>query len=156
MNKRFARRAAGLLGAVTASLAIAGPAAAYNWGALTAGSDAEGRGTFYNNGGIQSENSSYQYQLENGDSGAFVSTDYYYYGPNSYCGGNQNGSYNVCWYEDHNWQTGRTTSHSWVWGASYDQLKPDASAARGSIKVCEDISWWPDTCSASVIKSFNY
>lgn len=112
----------------------------------------------FNKSGLQIEDSSYQYQVENGDNGAFVSSGFLFYGPDSDCGTNQNGSFETCWYQptQDTYQTKRTTAHHWVWGASYQSLRANASAARGREKVCEDISWWPDTCSGTATLSFNY
>lgn len=144
--------AASLGTAVALGGATAAPAAAGSWGTLYAGDRAAGYGTFYNKNGVQAQTEGYQRQLRSGDNGAFISTQYYSYGPGgSYGCGNQD-----CWRDLGNRQTPRTTSLNWTWAANYMALRADGTQARGAIKVCEDISWAPDPCSATSIQSFGY
>lgn len=141
----------------------AGPALATNynihyWGILSAGSYAKGYGHVYNNSYVQVENSSYQYQVENGDNGAYVRTNYLYWENGYDCGYSQAGDPIGCWYpkSSSDYQTKRTTSHSWVWGATYEGFAEYGTSVRSIVKVCEDISWWPDTCSGAATITFSY
>ncbi|GAC1382700.1 MAG: hypothetical protein NVSMB48_14070 [Marmoricola sp.] len=139
---------------------LAGPAQAstlYPWGTLGAGNLAKATGHVYNNGGVQIEDASYQYQIENGDNGAYVSSAFMYWESGYDCGYNASFDPISCWYRPStDFQTKRTKQHSWVWGASYEGLREYGTAARAQEKVCEDISWWPDTCSATATLTFSY
>ena len=155
-------RAALILASTLAGVGImAGPAQAttyYPWGTLYAGSLAKGYGHVYNNGGVQIEDSSYQYQIENGDNGVYVGSTFMYWETGADCGYNSSGDPVSCWYQPSSAdvQTKRTTQHQWLWGASYQNLRAYGTQARAREKVCEDISWWADTCSGSATVTFSY
>lgn len=160
MKKTRIRAALIVASTLVGAAILAGPAQAttyYHWGTLYAGSLAMGRGNVYNNGGVQIEDASYQYQIENGDNGVYVSSTFMYWETGYDCGYNASYDPVSCWYQPStNFQTKRTTQHRWIWGASYQSLPAYGTQARAREKVCEDISWWPDTCSASATVTFAY
>ena len=160
MKNTRIRAALILASTLTGAGIMAGPAQAttlYPWGTLYAGNLAMGHGHVYNKGGVQIEDASYQYQRENGDNGAYVSSTFMYAETGYDCGYNSSYDPISCWYQPStNFQTKRTQTHAWVWGASYQSLPAYGTQARAREKVCEDISWWADTCSASATITFSY
>ncbi len=96
----------------------------------------------------------YAYDPQPGGDSAFVSVDYYVYGPSS--SGACGTATGTCWYtvDHHRFSNWNQAS----WHGEYDstRLVANADRARGYYRACADKSWAPDPCSATSILTTSY
>ena len=103
---------------------------------------------FANNGGVYATVGANWSDLRSNGHSVFVEVDFYFYEKGGIVG-QQWG-----WYKDKSVESSRTSTSAS--GPLSRRLHAAATAARASIKVCEDVPAGGDHCSAPTIKSFNY
>lgn len=155
--RRRGRRLLGLLALVAAICLAAQPAMAITWYSNTSplkvyeDGVAQGYayGDFKNYNGVSARSYSWQKDVKPGGSGIYVETNFYFYKP---CGSEEAAS----WCDQGEKSTENTTSSSWIKDYTAVYLAATGSTARGQMKICENHSWAPDPCSATVTRSFSY
>jgi hypothetical protein len=91
----------------------------------------------------------YSYDIRPGGDPAYVSAEYYFYGPTTTCTGS-------CWYNRDSDRFSNWSHASWHGQYGSTTLVRNADLARGYYRACLDESWAPDPCSSTSILTTSY